>query len=95
MVARALQRYGMILADNGSSWFISGAPDERWNNTHLSTLSQVLGSNFEAVDALGLQIDPNDGAARQTTSPVTVTPASATLHAGHSQAFSASRAARA
>jgi hypothetical protein len=47
----ALKRYGMILADNGSSWFISGAPDERWNNDDLHTLARVKGSDFEVVDS--------------------------------------------
>jgi hypothetical protein len=47
----ALKRYGMILADNGSSWFISGAPDKRWNNDDLHTLARVKGSDFEVVDS--------------------------------------------
>ena len=51
--------YGMIVADNGSNWFISGVPDERWDNDDLSTISQVLGSNFEAVDEEGLHIVPD------------------------------------
>jgi hypothetical protein len=46
----ALKRYGMILADNGSSWFISGAPDPHWDNDDLHTLHQVKGSDFEVVD---------------------------------------------
>jgi hypothetical protein len=50
VILRALQRYGMFVADNGSAWYISGAPDPRWNNSNLSTLRNVLGSDFEAVD---------------------------------------------
>jgi hypothetical protein len=50
VILRALQRYGMLVADNGAAWFISGAPDPRWNNDDLSTLRNVLGSDFEAVD---------------------------------------------
>jgi len=46
----ALKRYGMILADNGSSWFISGAPNKHWNNDDLHTLDKVKGSDFEVVD---------------------------------------------
>jgi hypothetical protein len=46
----ALKRYGMILADNGSSWYITGAPDKRWNNDDLHTLGNVKGSDFEVVD---------------------------------------------
>jgi len=40
----------MILADNGSNWYISGAPDPRWNDQHLQVLKGTLGSNFEVVD---------------------------------------------
>ena len=49
-VLTALKRYGMILADNGSSWFISGAPDKGWNNDDLHSLGKVSGSDFEVVD---------------------------------------------
>ena len=49
VILRALKKYGMIVADNGSSWYISGAPDPRWNDDELHTLSQVPGSAFEAV----------------------------------------------
>lgn len=50
IVARALQRYGAILADNGSPWFFSGAPDSRWDNDDLQTLRRLSGSDFEVVD---------------------------------------------
>ncbi len=50
IVLAALKRYGMVVADNGSSWFISGAPDPRWSNDDLHTLGQVKGSDFEVVD---------------------------------------------
>lgn len=49
IVARALQRYGAILADNGSPWFLSGAPDARWDNDDLQTLRTLSGSDFEVV----------------------------------------------
>jgi hypothetical protein len=49
VVLAALKRYGMILADNGSAWFISGAPDDRWDNTQLATLSRIKGSDLEVV----------------------------------------------
>ena len=65
VILRAMKKYGIILADNGSAWYISGAPDPRWNDDNLHTLSQLLGSNFEAVDATLLRIDPNSGAALQ------------------------------
>jgi hypothetical protein len=49
VVLTALKRYGMLLADNGSSWYISGAPDRRWNNDALHALSRVKGASFEVV----------------------------------------------
>lgn len=51
VVARALQRYGMILADNGSSWYVAGAPDPRWDDDDLGALKQLRGSDFEFVQA--------------------------------------------
>lgn len=49
VILTALKKYGMILADNGSAIFISGAPDSRWNNTNLNLLKSLTGSNFEVV----------------------------------------------
>jgi hypothetical protein len=49
IVLTALKRYGMFLADNGSSWYVSGAPDPRWSNDQLHTLGGVPGSAFEVV----------------------------------------------
>jgi hypothetical protein len=59
VILRALQTYGMFVADNGSAWYISGAPDSRWNNDNLGTLRNIKGSDFEAVDDSVLQIQPN------------------------------------
>jgi hypothetical protein len=50
----ALQRYGMILADNGSPWYVTGAPDPHWNDDDLHALGQISGDSFEAVDTTGL-----------------------------------------
>ncbi len=50
VVLKALQRYGMLVADNGSSWYISGAADSRWNDDDLNQLKNVPGSAFEVVD---------------------------------------------
>jgi hypothetical protein len=51
----AMKTFGMIVADNGSNWYVSGAPDNRWDNDALvSELSQVKGSNFEVVRMDGL-----------------------------------------
>jgi hypothetical protein len=49
-VARALKRYGLIVADKGSDWFISGAPDRRWDNDQLHALDVLSGRDFEVVD---------------------------------------------
>jgi hypothetical protein len=49
IVLVALKRYGMLVADNGSSWYITGAPDSRWSNDQLHTLGRVKGSDFEVV----------------------------------------------
>jgi hypothetical protein len=68
VVLQALKRYGMMLADNGSAWFISGAPDERWDNDVLRELKQVRGSDFEAVDVSSLLIDPDSGQAQSVAS---------------------------
>jgi hypothetical protein len=63
VILRALKKYGMILADNGSAWFVSGAPDPRWNDDMLvGELARVKGADFEAVDASSLMGDANSGA---------------------------------
>ena len=49
VILMALKRYGMFLADNGSDWFLSGAPDRRWDEEELATLKRVKGRNFEVV----------------------------------------------
>jgi hypothetical protein len=49
VVLEALKRYGMLVADNGSDWYITGAPDRRWSNEHLRALKRVPGSAFEVV----------------------------------------------
>jgi len=49
IVLVALKRYGMLVSDNGSSWYITGAPDPRWSNDQLHTLGRVKGSDFEVV----------------------------------------------
>src|SRR5881227_1906551 len=49
VILTAMKKYGMILADNGSAIFISGAPDNRWNNTNLNLLKQITAANFEVV----------------------------------------------
>jgi hypothetical protein len=64
VILTALKTYGMMLADNGSSWFLSGAPDERWDNDDLRQLqTHVHGSDFEAVDVSSLMVEPDSGRA--------------------------------
>ena len=67
VILRAMKEYGIILADNGSPWYISGVPDERWNNDLLHDLDVLTGADFEAVDSSNLMIDPDSGACRQPT----------------------------
>jgi hypothetical protein len=55
VILTALKRYGMIVADNGSNWFISGAPDPRWNDDALHAIGAVHGSDFEVVDTSQLR----------------------------------------
>jgi hypothetical protein len=50
IVAQALKRYGLIVADNGSDWFVSGAPDRGWSNDQLARLRTLTGRDFEVVD---------------------------------------------
>jgi hypothetical protein len=62
VIFKALKTYGLILADNGSNWYISGAPDARWNDDMLVTAFRSLkGSDFEAVDVSSLMVDPDSG----------------------------------
>jgi hypothetical protein len=59
VIAAALKRYGMILADNGSPWYVSGAPNARWSDDGLHQLNQLRGRDFEVVDTRSL---PHPGA---------------------------------
>jgi hypothetical protein len=54
VILNALKTYGMFVADNGSDWFVSGAPDPRWNDEELATIRRVAGRNFEVVRMDGL-----------------------------------------
>ena len=55
IVLAALKKYGAILADNGSPWYISGAPNAHWSNDQLHALSRLTGSDFEVVDTSKLR----------------------------------------
>lgn len=64
VILQAMKTYGIILADNGSNWYVSGAPDEGWDNDMLHLLDVLTGDDFEAVDTSGLIVDPNSAEAK-------------------------------
>lgn len=61
VLLQAMKTYGIVLADNGSNWFVSGAPDERWDNDMLHLLDVLTGADFEAVDTSPLMVDVDSG----------------------------------
>lgn len=83
VILRALKQYGMIMADNGSSMYISGAPDDRWDNNDLHQLGNLHASDFEVVQ-MGTVITPSNlpqgnapGIVSFTSSSLTTTPTGA------------------
>ena len=58
VVARAMQRYGMILADNGSPWYVSGSSNASFDDSDLHTLGLITGRDLEVVDTSGLVNTP-------------------------------------
>lgn len=64
ILLQAFKTYGIVLADNGSNWFVSGAPDERWDNDMLHLLDILTGDDFEAVDTSEMMVEVNSAAAR-------------------------------
>jgi hypothetical protein len=69
VILQALKTYGAIVADNGSPWYLSGVPSAAWNNTTLHLLTQITGSDFEAVDESCLQVSASSGAANPANCP--------------------------
>ena len=63
VVLRAIKKYGMLLADNGQSWFLTGSPDSHWDDEIWTTIKRVKGSDLEAVDTSSLMISPNSAQA--------------------------------
>lgn len=61
VILQAMKTYGIMLADNGSNWYVSGAPDEHWDNDMLHLLDVLTGDDFEAVDTSALMVDENSG----------------------------------
>jgi hypothetical protein len=84
VILTALKKYGLILADNGSAWYISGAPNGGWDNDALADdFARVSGSDFEAVDVSALMVDPNSGQVIPTDDfTIGLTPASQAIEAG-------------
>src|SRR5204863_9875177 len=70
VILNVLKKYGMIMADNGSNLYLSGAPDDRWDNTDLHALGQVSASNFEVLQMTPLYTQNTlpSGATPQITS---------------------------
>jgi hypothetical protein len=65
VILQAAKTYGLIVADNGSAWYMSGVPDGRWDNDVLHTLGRIPGSDFEAVDESSLMVTSGSGAVRR------------------------------
>lgn len=63
VILKALKKYGMILADNGSDWYISGVPNPDWDDDALAAIGDVKGINFEAVDESSLMVNADSGQA--------------------------------
>ncbi len=74
IILTALKHYGMIVADNGSSWFLSGAPDNRWSNDDLAQLSAIHGLDFEVIDESALQVSSDSGQSKLAAALPTPTP---------------------
>ncbi len=70
VILNALKKYGMIMADNGSNMYLSGTPDDRWDNNDLRALGQVKTSDFEVIQMTPLYTQTNvpNGAAPLITS---------------------------
>jgi len=64
VILQAMKTYGIILADTGSNWYVSGAPDECWDNDMLHLLDVLTGGDFEAVDTSILMVDVDSGEAK-------------------------------
>lgn len=64
ILLQAFKTYGIVLADNGSNWYVSGAPDERWDNNMLHLLDVLTGNDFEAVDTSVLMVGSDSGEVR-------------------------------
>ncbi len=73
VILRAMKKHGMVLADNGSSWFTSGAPNPGWDDDDLQRLRTVPGSAFEAVNVSSLPVSPTSSYAVRPAGPTSTT----------------------
>ena len=73
VVLQAMQRYGMILADNGSDWFFQGTSEDGWDTSMLDELKSIPAAQFEAVDESSLMVDENSGQAGGSAPTTTTT----------------------
>ena len=64
VILDALKTHGAVVADNGSPWYLSGAPDDRFDNRALASLGRVPGSAFEAVDVSSMMVGEDSGQVR-------------------------------
>jgi hypothetical protein len=62
VVIRAMQTYGLIVADNGSDWYVQGTVDPRWTYRFVDQLKQIPAGAFQAVDASGCKVRPGSAA---------------------------------
>ena len=82
VILRAQKKYGMIVADNGGPFYISGAPDPRWNDEALHAISQVRGSDFEVVETTGTATLPQPPSGEPKKAPVVSVGGTARLRVG-------------
>jgi hypothetical protein len=78
VILRALKKHGMVLADNGSAWFMSGTPDPRWNDDDLQALRTLPGSSFEVVNVSSLPVSATSYAVQGGPTPTTTAPPTTT-----------------
>ena len=76
VVLRAMKKYGMIVADNGSAWYISGTSNVNWPSVVIDQLKGISGGNFEAVDVSSMIVNVNSGEAKSTAPPTITAPKS-------------------
>jgi hypothetical protein len=69
IILQAMKTYGIILADNGSNMYFSGAPDSRWDDDALHQFGSLTSGNFEVVDTCSMQVSPNSGQAQVGVNP--------------------------